>query len=273
MLWQRSIRTAAGAEFLYPATRFRLGDRHHDHPVRRHFAALDGRRFLSEYRAAPGDDHRQLSRRQRRDDGNHRHRGHRAATDRDRQPALFQFDLGFERAERRHPDLRDGNQSRHRAGPSAEQGQSCRAAASATGHAGGRRGRQGDARHIDVHRVEIDQFVDRRPAAQRHIGVRDPAEHRAGERRRQHLHPRLRICGADLVEPRQVTGLRPLDHPGAQRGQRAERAIRRRLDRRRSRRQGPGLYRDRFRRQPVRTRCSSSATSSCAPTATARSSS
>ena len=39
----------------------------------------------------------ELSRRQRRDHGIHRHPGHRAATHRHRQPAVFQLDLGLER--------------------------------------------------------------------------------------------------------------------------------------------------------------------------------
>ena len=92
----------------------------------------------------------------------------------------------------------------------------------------------------------------------------------AHSRRRQHAAVRRRILDEHLVEPRQAAGLRPVRDPGADRGARPERAVRRRRDR-------CGAVAGRARRS--RRRCppkvatalpSSSATSSCARTATAR---
>ena len=200
-----------------------------------------------------------------------RHPGHRAAAHRHRSPDVFQFDLELERHLVDHADLRPRHQSRYRAGADAEQGLARDAAPAGRSDAAGRGRRQGESGLLDVRRAaspttaRMDSYALNNIIASR---VLDQVAPRA--RRRQHDPVRFGIRDAHLARPGEAARLRPVRRAGAQRGARAERAVRRRLGRRGAGASGQGIHGDGARPKAASPRPSSSRTSSCAPTPTAR---
>ena len=91
----------------------------------------------------------------------------------------------------------------------------------------------------------------------------------ARARRRQHPAVRQRIRHEHLAQSRPAAGLRPVRQPGAGRGARPERAVRGRLGRRAAAAGRARASPPRCRPKAASARPSSSATSCCAPTATA----
>ncbi len=207
-------------------------------------------RVVSDHRAAAGRRQRELPGRGCRDGRKDRDPGHRAAAHRHRSPAVLQLDLERERRRLDHADVRARHRSRHRPGADAEQGLAGDAAPAGGGDAAGRRRRP--RRTPDFLMVgmlksddgSLDSYALEQPARL----ARDRPDRSAfpASAARSSSAPNTRCASGSMPDKLHGYGLSAAQALNAVRG--AERAGRRRLDRRGAGDRGQRLHRDGDRR-------------------------